>query len=180
MEPVDFARTRYRVESVREPGLGAGGLVHERQRTYRSAQVLRKPLRVLAGLGLDTDERRASLLGLQDSGRDPVKEKQVVSNSVTGRERDFADSDPSNVASLAAGVKVDGSVVLHDPASGLEHRIYLSPSLPLRGQVGVAGDTRHTWSPVRSPSIAACMVRSCRRSASTYVRHDVRSHLVID
>ena len=71
---------RHRVEPAGEAGLGAGGLVAERQRAVHRerGQFLGVGGPVLAGLGLHPDERAARLLGLDHPHRLALHEQHVV------------------------------------------------------------------------------------------------------
>ena len=70
----------HRVEPAREAGLGAGGLVAERQRAVHRErrQLLGVGGPVLAGLGLNAGEGAAGLLGLDHPHRLAVHEQHVV------------------------------------------------------------------------------------------------------
>ena len=76
----------HRVEPAREAGLGAGGLVAERQRAVHRErrQLLGVGGPVLAGLGLHPGERAAGLLGLDHSHRLAVYEQHVVGRPCFG------------------------------------------------------------------------------------------------
>ena len=87
MEGEHSTTRRHRVQPAREPGLGAGRLVAERQCPVDldGRPGLRVCGLVLASLRLNTSERHASLLGLDDADRLTVHVQHVVGWAGRGR-----------------------------------------------------------------------------------------------
>ena len=89
-----------------------------------------RPVRVLVRLPLDSDQRRALTLRLDDGEGPAVDEEEVVGPPVAGLERELPHGDAS------AGAEVDPLVVLHVPAGEIEQPVDLDASLCLGLQVG--------------------------------------------
>lgn len=68
MEREHAARLGFGVEAVGEAGLGAGGLIRERQRVVPARQAGGQALGVFGGLGFDAGQGHALLLGFDDAG----------------------------------------------------------------------------------------------------------------
>ena len=82
----DVPARRLGIERVREPRLGACGLVGERKRTLeRGRDPVRDPVDVLRGLPGDARERLALLLRLEHTDGLPVDEEEVVGAAVRRR-----------------------------------------------------------------------------------------------
>src|SRR5581483_1649367 len=130
VEPEDLAARRLRIERVREPRLGAGRLVDERQRTLeRRRNVVRDPIDVLRRLPGDAGERLPLLLRLQRTDSRTVDEEEVVGTAVTGREHELPHSN------AAGGAQVDSAIALDDPPGGGQHLVDADARLSFRREV---------------------------------------------
>jgi len=115
VEGEDVAGAWLGVEAVAEVRFGAGRFVDEGQRPAPRRQAARQAQRVTRRLDLDPGERRALLLGFDNTGGLAVDVEQVVGEAVPGFEREFAQRY------TPGGVDVGRGDALHRPAgSGQE------------------------------------------------------------
>ncbi len=130
---------RLGVEPVREPRLGPGRLVDEREAALdRRLELVRQPVDVLRALVLDAGERLALLLRLHHARRAAVEEQQVVGAAVRPLHHELPHRH------TPGGGEVHGPRVLHRPAGGLQHLVDPHPSATLRRHVRAAAcDRRH-------------------------------------
>ena len=115
----DTAAARLGIETVGEPGLDAGGLVEEWERPLGRRELGGDARRVLVGLHLDPGERRALFLGLDDADGLSVRVEKVIGSPKAVPQRELAHGNPSRRA------EVQGLIVLHRPAGGLERGVDL-------------------------------------------------------
>src|SRR5260221_1549157 len=108
-----------RVKTVSQEGFVAGALVAKRQRIVPRGQSCRHAGDILGGLFLDAGQGDACGLGLNRSDRLAIYKQRVV--RLTGREGEFADSDPWR------GGQINSIPGLNDPAGCAEQRIDLLP-----------------------------------------------------
>jgi hypothetical protein len=127
------------LQKVGEPGLDPGAAEDEGERVGHLLEVAGEAGGVPAGLVLDTGERHARLLGLQDADGLLVDEQHVVRRAVPRLEADLADRDP------LGGVEVGGAQILHRPAGGGQLGVDRLPGLffGLHPQTSTAQATAH-------------------------------------
>jgi hypothetical protein len=131
VESEDSAAASIGIVAVGEPGLGAGGLVDERERADRGLHPVRETLDVLAGLTLHLDEGCALGFRLDDSGWLSVQEQQVVNPPVRLLKGELADSDPG------ADPKIQRPLALDYPPGSCKLFVDLDSGPCLAGEVAV-------------------------------------------
>ncbi len=151
VEGEHLSRSRVGVQQVGEPGLDAGRLVEERQRTHDLGERVGKAVGVLARLPGDAREGGADRLGFDRPGSTTVDEAQVVGAPVRSLHDELADGDASRRD------QVHRRVVLHRPSRRHEHSVDGDTSTSLGRQVvlGCRGAVVHgprvrraaSWSP---------------------------------
>jgi len=107
-------------EQVGEARLDSSGLVAERERAARRWEIVRQSLAIFAGLDFDFDKGHARLLGLDDSGRVAVDIEEVVGETVSAGQLEFADGDS------ASGLDVDTVAILDQPTGGGQEAVDVS------------------------------------------------------
>lgn len=145
MEGEHAARTRLRIETIREVGFDAGRFVQERQRPAPGGQAGGQTLGITTGLRFDAGEGRALLLGLDHAAGTAIDIQQVVGGAMAFDQRKFADRN------AVCGVQIDLGEILHRPAGGAEQRVDGLPGR-LLGREG-ALSWRHDRSPAGTSSV---------------------------
>lgn len=125
----DAPRARMRISRVPKERLHAGRFVEEWQRPDPAdGEKVRQPHRIAGGLLGDGRELRSGLFRLDDTDRCAVHDQQIVARS--GLEWHLSERYSS------ASRKINGLVVLDDPARRGQLGVDLEAGALFRGQVG--------------------------------------------
>ena len=127
VEGEDGAAAGVGFEEVGEAGFDAGGFVAEGEGSAWGGKVVGQADAVSGGLGFDADEGGAGAFGFDDADGGTIDVEEVVGETVTLFEGEFADGD------ALGGGEIDLVAGLEGPVSGGEEAVDFYAGLLLRG-----------------------------------------------